>query len=412
MRAGTRAWWDWWPAASRIASAGRWSPSRRRGDGPGPDDELRGSARSIAGVHVRDVLESVSSRHPGLIAALRRPCDGGGSHDPRGGPGPVRARLRCRGGRRNWRTGRTRRRDLDRWRAGREPRSAWPRPSCCVTPGPWGQAFPEPSFQGEFEVEIGARGGREAREVLAAAGRDRARASMPLPSTCWMASASRRRPQGRLQGWPTGSTSTTGRASGACSCWSSTWKTPYNRAAPCKMPAPRSQQIIAMPVETGLIKKNLRDLAERASLATGVSLTTTPRRSVSRRSVGELELPDVWNKPERAQELGRERARLSADLEQLDAAGSALANASELLELAEAEDDAATIADIEKEFPQLESQRARAGIPPHVPRRDGFAQRLSGYPGRRRRHRGAGLGADADAHVPALGRQRAASRPR
>src|SRR5690606_23859652 len=31
-------------------------------------DELRGSARSIPGVHVRDVLESVASRNPGLIA--------------------------------------------------------------------------------------------------------------------------------------------------------------------------------------------------------------------------------------------------------------------------------------------------------------------------------------------------------
>jgi peptide chain release factor 2 len=53
----------------------------------------------------------------------------------------------------------------------------------------------------------------------------------------------------------------------------------------------------------------------------------------------------VWNKPERAQELG-----------QLDSAGAALANATELLELAEAEDDAASIADIEREIPQLESR--------------------------------------------------------
>jgi peptide chain release factor 2 len=72
--------------------------------------------------------------------------------------------------------------------------------------------------------------------------------------------------------------------------------------------------------------------------------------------VGELEQPDVWNKPERAQELGRERARLIADLEQLDGAGAALANAAELLEMAEAEDDAASIGDIEKELPQLESR--------------------------------------------------------
>ncbi len=30
-------------------------------------DELRGSVRSVAGVHVRDVLESIATRHPGLI---------------------------------------------------------------------------------------------------------------------------------------------------------------------------------------------------------------------------------------------------------------------------------------------------------------------------------------------------------
>jgi peptide chain release factor 2 len=71
--------------------------------------------------------------------------------------------------------------------------------------------------------------------------------------------------------------------------------------------------------------------------------------------VGELELPDVWTNPERAQELGRERVRLLADLGQLDTAGSELANASELLELAEAEDDAAAVADIEKELPQLDA---------------------------------------------------------
>jgi peptide chain release factor 2 len=64
----------------------------------------------------------------------------------------------------------------------------------------------------------------------------------------------------------------------------------------------------------------------------------------------------VWNNPERAQELGRERSRLSADIAQLDDAASALANASELLEMAEAEDDAASVADIERELPQLESR--------------------------------------------------------
>jgi peptide chain release factor 2 len=74
--------------------------------------------------------------------------------------------------------------------------------------------------------------------------------------------------------------------------------------------------------------------------------------------IRELEVPEVWNQPDRAQELGRERARLSADLAQLDDTHAALANAAELLELAEAEDDAGAIADIERELPQLE-QRVR-----------------------------------------------------
>ena len=72
--------------------------------------------------------------------------------------------------------------------------------------------------------------------------------------------------------------------------------------------------------------------------------------------VGELEQQDVWNDPARAQELGRERSRLTADLEQLDTLGAALGNASELLELAEADDDAAAVADIEREVPSLESK--------------------------------------------------------
>ena len=33
----------------------------------GDGDELKGSARSIAGVHIRDILDAVATRHPGLI---------------------------------------------------------------------------------------------------------------------------------------------------------------------------------------------------------------------------------------------------------------------------------------------------------------------------------------------------------
>src|SRR5205814_8900868 len=31
------------------------------------DEQLRGSARSVAGIHIRDVLDSIATRHPDLI---------------------------------------------------------------------------------------------------------------------------------------------------------------------------------------------------------------------------------------------------------------------------------------------------------------------------------------------------------
>ena len=54
--------------------------------------------------------------------------------------------------------------------------------------------------------------------------------------------------------------------------------------------------------------------------------------------------------------MGRERARLTQELEQLDRAGHSIADASELLEMAEAEGDATTVAGIEADLPQIEAQ--------------------------------------------------------
>ncbi len=63
----------------------------------------------------------------------------------------------------------------------------------------------------------------------------------------------------------------------------------------------------------------------------------------------ELEDPDVWGDPERAQALGKERASLEAVVRSLDQIHSALDEAQELFSLAEAEDDAGTLADVAKE---------------------------------------------------------------
>jgi peptide chain release factor 2 len=68
-----------------------------------------------------------------------------------------------------------------------------------------------------------------------------------------------------------------------------------------------------------------------------------------------LEEPAVWSAPERAQELGRERARLAAELDELDRTNTAVSDASQLLELAERENDESTARDIERDAGQLEA---------------------------------------------------------
>ncbi|HKQ31473.1 MAG TPA: peptide chain release factor 2, partial [Burkholderiales bacterium] len=65
----------------------------------------------------------------------------------------------------------------------------------------------------------------------------------------------------------------------------------------------------------------------------------------------ELQLPDIWNNPTRAQELGRERARLDKEVGEFTRLERGLADAGELLEMARSESDdsvlASVVADIE-----------------------------------------------------------------
>jgi single-stranded-DNA-specific exonuclease len=117
----------------------------------GDGTELRGSARSIAGVHVRDVLDSVATRHPGLVKRF-------GGHAMAAGLSIDHA-------------------DLDRfarafdaavaerlalvesddavWTDGElaDAEISLATAQLLREAGPWGQAFPEPSFEGEFELE-------------------------------------------------------------------------------------------------------------------------------------------------------------------------------------------------------------------------------------------------------------------
>jgi peptide chain release factor 2 len=68
---------------------------------------------------------------------------------------------------------------------------------------------------------------------------------------------------------------------------------------------------------------------------------------------GELEQPDVWNDAERAQALGKERARLLDVIESIDRADAGLPDALELLEMAISEGDADTISEIAADVERL-----------------------------------------------------------
>ena len=114
------------------------------------DGTLRGSARSIAGVHIRDALDSVAARNPGLI-------DKFGGHAMAAGlslrmenledfraafaaeiaarvdPASIGGVIHSDG-------------ELDAAELSLDTARA------LAAGGPWGQGFPEPTFDGEFDV--------------------------------------------------------------------------------------------------------------------------------------------------------------------------------------------------------------------------------------------------------------------
>ena len=74
----------------------------------------------------------------------------------------------------------------------------------------------------------------------------------------------------------------------------------------------------------------------------------------------ELEDPNVWGDPDRAQALGKERASLEAVVDTLDQIHSALDEAQELFSLAEEERDSGTLADVAEDVAKV--SRAIKGL--------------------------------------------------
>lgn len=112
--------------------------------------ELKGSGRSISGVHLRDVLAMLDAAHPGLVIRF-------GGHAMAAGLSIAQADFE--------RFARVFNESVDQWLVGAVPEY------CAETDGelsrhdlslamakllrnsgPWGQQFPEPSFDGEFDV--------------------------------------------------------------------------------------------------------------------------------------------------------------------------------------------------------------------------------------------------------------------
>ena len=70
----------------------------------------------------------------------------------------------------------------------------------------------------------------------------------------------------------------------------------------------------------------------------------------------ELEQPDVWNDPDRAQELGKQRAELELIVETINSLQITLADSTDLLELAVEEEDEDTVSELEIDLSAQEQQ--------------------------------------------------------
>ncbi|MBK8285046.1 MAG: peptide chain release factor 2 [Ahniella sp.] len=120
-------------------------------------------------------------------------------------------------------------------------------------------------------------------------------------------------------------------------------------------------------IEINPIASRIADLAERTSSLRGYLDFDSKRERLE--EVGrELELPTIWDNPQRAQELGRERAMLEKIVSELSGVGNGLEEARELLEMGAAEGDEGTVIavrdDVERfaaRIEKLEFQRMFSG---------------------------------------------------
>lgn len=117
---------------------------------PAGGAELKGSARSISGLHIRDALDAIAARHPGLLAKF-------GGHAMAAGLSLARERFDAFRDAFDEEVGRQVCDDDLQGRVWSDGEITAPELTLELAEqlraaGPWGQGFPEPVFDGEFEV--------------------------------------------------------------------------------------------------------------------------------------------------------------------------------------------------------------------------------------------------------------------
>ncbi|HUX81534.1 MAG TPA: peptide chain release factor 2 [Halothiobacillus sp.] len=110
-------------------------------------------------------------------------------------------------------------------------------------------------------------------------------------------------------------------------------------------------------IEINPILFKIKDLSARAAALRGY-LDFDVKKERLEEVDRELEVPDIWNNPEQAQALGRERASLARVVETLSDMAKGLQDNADLATMAAEEDDEETVASIEKDVAESERQIA------------------------------------------------------
>ncbi|WP_152531171.1 peptide chain release factor 2 [Marinomonas profundimaris] len=111
-------------------------------------------------------------------------------------------------------------------------------------------------------------------------------------------------------------------------------------------------------MEINPILSKIKDLSARALTLRGY-LDYESKKERLEEVNRELEDPDVWNDPDYAQKLGKERASLEAVVETLDNMESGVSDSKELLDIAVEDNDEDSIEAVQLELDELDAQLAK-----------------------------------------------------